>query len=79
MIGEFGSPEKLGSAQKPGITVEPDHWSLSGQQQEGLTRPTARIFTDSKSTICQCIACGKVIVEEKNHKLQKSHYKLCCN
>ena len=61
-VGELGSPEKSATAQKPGITVEPDHWSLTEQQQEGLTRPTTRMFADSKSTICQCLACGKVVI-----------------
>lgn len=61
-VGELGSPEKSATAQKPGITVEPDHWSLTEQQQEGLTRPTTRMFADSKSTICQCVACGKVFI-----------------
>ena len=62
VVGESQVTEKTTNAQRPGITVEPDHWSLTEQQQEGLTRPSNRMFVDSKSTICQCIACGKVLM-----------------
>ena len=62
VVGESQVTEKTTNSQRPGITVEPDHWSLTEQQQEGLTRPSNRMFVDSKSTICQCIACGKVLM-----------------
>ena len=74
VVGESQITEKTTNAQRPGITVEPDHWSLTEQQQEGLTRPSNRMFVDSKSTICQCIACGKVLMLMQvkffqNHKI----------
>ena len=74
-LGELGSPEKSTTTQRAGISIEPDHWSLTEQQQEGLTRPTTRIFSDSKSTICQCLACGKVIIT--NVYLNQIHTILC--